>query len=92
MEDVHLGFNPSFIEESAGKFFPSVHIERMPCICCECFGRSAELFVAYLTCEWDAASNRNLTLAVHGLLRLYQFVELFYSLNQGPIAEFYVSY
>lgn len=49
MGDVHLGFNPSWIEEIAEKFFPFVHVEKMTGICCECSGRSAELFIASMT-------------------------------------------
>jgi len=51
MGDVHLGFNPSCIEEDAKRFFPNVYVRKMPGICCECSGRSAELFIAYLTCK-----------------------------------------
>lgn len=46
MGDIHLGFNPSWIEEVAEKFFPHVHVEKMRGICCESSGRSAELFIA----------------------------------------------
>lgn len=48
MGDLHLGFNPSRVEEMAGGFFPYVRVERVPGIRCEDSGRSAELFVAYL--------------------------------------------
>jgi ubiquinone/menaquinone biosynthesis C-methylase UbiE len=47
--DIHLGFNPLLIKKIAEKFFPNVHVEKMAGICCECSGRSAELFVAYMT-------------------------------------------
>lgn len=49
MGDLHLGFNPSLIEEDAKIFFPNVYVRRMPGVRCECSGRSAELFTAYLT-------------------------------------------
>jgi len=49
MGDLHLGFNPLLIREKAKIFFSNVRVERMPGIRCECSGRSAELFVAYLT-------------------------------------------
>ena len=48
MGDVHLGFNPSFIRKLAEKFFSHVYVEKIPGICCECSGRSAELFVMAL--------------------------------------------
>lgn len=51
MGNIHLGFNPSSIEEYARKFFPNVYVQRIPGICCESSGRSAELFTAYLTCK-----------------------------------------
>lgn len=50
MGDTHLGFNPSEIREKASKHFSKVHIDKIPGICCESSGRSAELFVAVLTC------------------------------------------
>ena len=49
MDDIHLGFNPSSIEEDAKKFFPNVYVQRIPGISCESSGRSADLFIAYLT-------------------------------------------
>jgi len=48
MGDVHLGFNPSLVRELAGKFFSDVYVEKIPGICCECSGRSTELFVMAL--------------------------------------------
>ena len=48
MGDIHLGFKPEFVKKAAEKFFSRVSIRKMPGICCECSGRSAELFVAYL--------------------------------------------
>ncbi|MEM0054469.1 MAG: methyltransferase domain-containing protein [Nitrososphaeria archaeon] len=48
MGDIHLGFNPSFIEKEAKLFFKKVYVKRMAGICCECSGRIADLFVAYL--------------------------------------------
>lgn len=49
MGDIHLGFNPSLIEEEARKFFPKVSVRKILGIYCESSGRSAELFIAYLT-------------------------------------------
>jgi len=46
MGDIHLGFDPSWIEEVAEKFFPYVSVERVQGIRCESSGRSAELFIA----------------------------------------------
>jgi SAM-dependent methyltransferase len=51
MGDVHLGFSPLLIKKNARRFFPNVYVKRMPGISCECSGRSAELFIAYLTCK-----------------------------------------
>lgn len=48
--DIHLGFNPSLIEKDAKEFFSKVQIRRMSGIRCESSGRTAELFIAYLTC------------------------------------------
>lgn len=48
MADLHLGFDPAMIEKEAAMFFPKVHVGRIPGIRCECSGRSAEIFVAYL--------------------------------------------
>jgi len=48
MGDLHLGFDPALIEKEAAMVFPKFHVKRMPGIPCECSGRSAELFVAYL--------------------------------------------
>lgn len=49
MGDIHLGFGPSMIEEAAESYFSNVRVENIPGICCESSGRSAELFIAYLT-------------------------------------------
>ncbi|MCW3992453.1 MAG: hypothetical protein NWE79_07070 [Candidatus Bathyarchaeota archaeon] len=50
MGDIHLGFEPSLIEKDAKEFFSNVQIRRMSGIRCESSGRTAELFIAYLTC------------------------------------------
>jgi SAM-dependent methyltransferase len=44
MGDIHLGFKPEKIYQIAQKHFPKVKVEKMPGICCECSGRSAEIF------------------------------------------------
>lgn len=44
MGDIHLGFKPEKIYQIAQKHFPTVKVEKMPGICCECSGRSAEIF------------------------------------------------
>lgn len=49
MGDVHLGFEPELIKKSAEKHFSKVQVEKMPGICCEGSGRSAELFIAFMT-------------------------------------------
>jgi ubiquinone/menaquinone biosynthesis C-methylase UbiE len=49
MGDIHLGFQPEQVEEKASKYFPKVQVKKMSGICCESSGRSAELFVAYMT-------------------------------------------
>ena len=46
MGDVHLGFKPEKISEMARTYFSKVEVEKIPGICCESSGRSAELFVA----------------------------------------------
>ncbi len=46
MGDIHLGFKPNMIENMARRFFSEVRVEKLPGICCESSGRSAELFVA----------------------------------------------
>jgi len=48
MGDVHLGFEPHNISEIARKHFSQVKVEKIPGICCECSGRSAEIFVAFM--------------------------------------------
>ena len=48
MGDIHLGFQLKQVEEEASRYFSMVQIEKMPGICCECSGRSAELFIAYM--------------------------------------------
>ena len=49
MDDIHLGFQPKQVKEEASKHFPMVQIEKIPGILCEVSGRSAELFIAYMT-------------------------------------------
>jgi ubiquinone/menaquinone biosynthesis C-methylase UbiE len=49
MGDIHLGFQPEQVKEAVSKYFPRVQIEKMSGICCESSGRSAELFIAYMT-------------------------------------------
>jgi len=49
MGDIHLGFKPERVKEEASKVFPKVQIEKMSGICCDSSGRSAELFIAYMT-------------------------------------------
>ncbi|NWG11308.1 methyltransferase domain-containing protein [Candidatus Bathyarchaeota archaeon] len=46
MGDLHLGFKPENIYRMAKKHFPTVKVEKLPGICCESSGRSAEIFVA----------------------------------------------
>ena len=48
MGDMHLGFDPNEIKEAIEKHFSEVHVEKVPGICCESFGRSAELFRAFM--------------------------------------------
>jgi len=48
MGDVHLGFKPENVHEMAQKYFSEVKVDKMPGICCECSGRSAEIFVAFM--------------------------------------------
>lgn len=48
MGDIHLGFDPKYVEETAGKFFPHVCVDKIPGIRCESTGRTAELFIAYM--------------------------------------------
>jgi len=48
MGDVHLGFKPENIYEMARRYFSDVKVEKLPGICCECSGRSAEIFVAFM--------------------------------------------
>jgi SAM-dependent methyltransferase len=48
MGDVHLGFDPDQIEKAAQKVFSRVTVEKLPGICCQDSGRSAELFIATL--------------------------------------------
>jgi ubiquinone/menaquinone biosynthesis C-methylase UbiE len=49
MGDVHLGFEVAEIKKAAKKAFSYVSVDKLPGICCSSSGRSAELFVAYMT-------------------------------------------
>jgi len=49
MGDVHLGFEPELIKKLAEKHFSRVQVEKMLGICCESSGRSAELFITFMT-------------------------------------------
>lgn len=49
MADIHLGFEPEPLKEMAEKYFSKVHLGKIPGICCESSGRSAEVFVAFMT-------------------------------------------
>jgi len=49
MGDVHLGFEVAEIKKAAKTVFSNVSVDKLPGICCSSSGRSAELFVAYLT-------------------------------------------
>lgn len=49
MGDMHLGFEPELLKEMAEKYFSEVHVKKIPGICCESSGRSAEVFVALMT-------------------------------------------
>ena len=48
MGDVHLGFKIENIYIMARKYFSKVKVDKLPEICCECSGRSAEIFVAFM--------------------------------------------
>ncbi len=48
MGDIHLGFNPSFIEKEAKNFFEKVYVKRITGIGCKCSGKMADIFLAYL--------------------------------------------
>ncbi len=48
MGDLHLGFKPENIYRMARKHFSKVKVDKLPEICCECSGRSAEIFVAFM--------------------------------------------
>jgi ubiquinone/menaquinone biosynthesis C-methylase UbiE len=48
MGDIHLGFKPENIRKMAQNYFSNVKVEKMPGICCECSGHSAETFVAFM--------------------------------------------
>jgi hypothetical protein len=49
MGDVHLGFEVAEIKKAAKPVFSNVSVDKLPGICCSSSGRSAELFVAYMT-------------------------------------------
>jgi Mn-dependent DtxR family transcriptional regulator len=46
--DIHLGFKPENICETAREYFSEVKVDRIHRISCECSGRSAEVFVAVM--------------------------------------------
>jgi len=48
MGDIHLGFEPELIKEAAEKQFSRVEVKKIPGICCDSSGRSAELFTAFM--------------------------------------------
>ena len=48
MGDVYMGFKPESTREMARKHFSKVQVNKMPGICCESSGRSAEIFVAVM--------------------------------------------
>jgi SAM-dependent methyltransferase len=48
MGDIHLGFDPERIYKMAHKHFKEVTVDKTPGIRCECSGRAAEIFVAYM--------------------------------------------
>lgn len=48
MGDIHLGFDPRKVYEMAHKYFAEVSVDKIPGINCECSGRAAEIFVAYM--------------------------------------------
>jgi SAM-dependent methyltransferase len=54
MGDIQLGFNPKKVYEMAKAAFSNVKVDFLPGIRCECSGRSAELFVAYM---WDGSQH-----------------------------------
>ena len=49
MGDAHLGFEVARIKKAATTVFSHVSVDKLPGICCSSSGRSAELFVAYMT-------------------------------------------
>jgi SAM-dependent methyltransferase len=49
MGDAHLGFDVRQIKKAANTAFSHVSVGKLPGICCSSSGRSAELFVAYMT-------------------------------------------
>ncbi|MDW8048524.1 MAG: class I SAM-dependent methyltransferase [Nitrososphaerota archaeon] len=48
--DIHLGFDVKSINEMACEHFSKVKIEKIGGICCDCSGRSAEIFATFLEC------------------------------------------
>jgi len=46
MGDIHPGFDPEEIRKAAKKVFTKVSVKKLPGICCESSGRSAQLFIA----------------------------------------------
>jgi len=49
MGDLHLGFEPELLKGIAEKHFSTVQVKKIPGICCDHSGRSAELFIAFMT-------------------------------------------
>lgn len=48
MGDIHLGFDPKKVYEMAHRYFTEVSVDKIPGTSCECSGRAAEIFVAYM--------------------------------------------
>lgn len=48
MGDLHLGFDPKVIKEKAERHFSKVEVDKIPGICCNSSGRSAELFIVHM--------------------------------------------
>jgi ubiquinone/menaquinone biosynthesis C-methylase UbiE len=48
MGDVHLGFKPESVRKMAQEYFDEVRVGKIPGICCESSGRSAEILVVFM--------------------------------------------
>jgi SAM-dependent methyltransferase len=59
MGDIHTGFNTEDVYEMSRKSFPKVHIRKMKGIRCECSGRSAQIFAAFLHNDSQSNDNQN---------------------------------